>query len=129
MNATEVSDIPISFLGKTTEILKGRTDPEVQDCLLWLGANGFTERRFVEFRYCPVPGHQFEVLRPLESCGNGDGLPVLDRGVWECVRCDFNNSSSYWAEFSSRDGRSVRLRVGYIPIGGHSVMAWKGNIR
>ncbi len=127
----QVAEEFVPFLGKVAPEQRSRVHPQVQECLKWLAMNGFTQPEFPDFGYSPIAGKRFEVLQPLESCGNGDRLPVLAKGIWECVEYHFGGGigSSYWGTFRSEAGKEITLRVGYIPIGLHAVMAWKDNIR
>jgi hypothetical protein len=128
MDANSSVIIPVPFLSKTNSVARHAIHPEVQDCQVWLVKNGFTGAGMSGHGYSPGVGCRFEVLQPLESCGNGKHLPALDVGVWTCVSHD-RGMSSLRSRFRSLDGKVVEFRVGYEPIGIHAIMAWKNNIR
>jgi len=130
MNSTPPVKKRAEFLGKHDKVLKGDISQEVQNCIDWLFANNFRTTRpsSDEHQYGPHIGCRFEVLRPLETCGNGDNLPILEAGIWECTHHQ-RSTSGVLCTFKSSDKGEVYLRVGYRPVGGHAIMAWKNNIR
>ena len=122
---TADADTAVPFIGKHNKSPRFKCNGEVRECQEWLQKEGFTSERE---SYAPDPRVWFEVVKPLEACGNGDDLPTLRRGVWKNKRT-MPSTSSVRILFESKNGDTQYICVGYDPDGVNAIMAWMGNIK